>query len=152
MSSTRQPVFASPEGVQRLEAAKAEQKLSFAAIAAAAGVSAKTVSRLFRGEAVLVASVEAITAVLGLEVEAIAQLPNPEADEGYAEAERRIQAAIANQATELDLSGLNLKAVPPELGQLAHLTELSLDQNQLTAVPPELGQLAHLTGLSLHQN
>jgi len=60
MSSTRQLVFASPAGVQRLEAAKVEQNLSYAAIAESAGVSAKTVSRLFRGEGVLVASVTAI--------------------------------------------------------------------------------------------
>ncbi|MEM1279938.1 MAG: COR domain-containing protein [Cyanobacteria bacterium P01_H01_bin.152] len=144
--------LASPEGVQRLQAAKAEQNLSYAAIAKASGVNAKTVSRFFRGEAVLAANVEAIAAALRLELEAIAQLPDAEADAGYAEAERQIREAIANQVTELNLSGLGLKTVPPSIGQLANLTALYLDHNQLTALPKELCQLANLTTLYLHQN
>ncbi|NEQ53806.1 MAG: transposase family protein, partial [Leptolyngbya sp. SIO3F4] len=47
MSSKSRSFLASPEGLQKLEAAKAELNLSFAAIAKQAGVSADTVSRLF---------------------------------------------------------------------------------------------------------
>ena len=40
----------------------------------------------------------------------------------------------------LDLSGNQLTALPPELGQL-RLRHLDVSDNQLTALPPELGQL-----------
>ena len=100
-------------------------------------MNAKTVSRLFRGEAVLAANVEAIAAALGLAVKAIAQLPDAEADAGYAEAKRQIREAIAAQDIVLDLSGLNLKAVPPSIGQLAHLTELYLHDNERLGLSDE---------------
>ncbi|MGF1537347.1 MAG: helix-turn-helix domain-containing protein [Elainellaceae cyanobacterium] len=55
--------LASPEGLARLQAAKAERGWSFAAIGKRAGVSADTVSRLFhpeRGKRVGRESAEAI--------------------------------------------------------------------------------------------
>jgi internalin A len=73
-------------------------------------------------------------------------------DEGLAEAKQRIQQAILTEATALDLSFLELTAVPAELGQLVNLTELDLSANQLTAVPAELGQLVNLTELDLSAN
>ncbi len=150
--------LASPEGVERLRAAKAELGLSFAAIAERAGMSADTVSRLFhpeRGKRVGRSSVEAIARVLGVELGAI--VPDgewTEADEaeGFAEAKRRIRQAISDGATKLDLSELELTALPKELGQLSNLSGLSLSQNQLTALPKELGQLSNLSGLDLSQN
>ncbi|MBE9140797.1 helix-turn-helix domain-containing protein [Nodosilinea sp. LEGE 07088] len=47
MSSQSRSFVASPEGLKRLQAAKAERGWTFAAIAERAGVSADTVSRLF---------------------------------------------------------------------------------------------------------
>jgi hypothetical protein len=52
----------------------------------------------------------------------------------------------------LDLSGLDLISLPPELAQLSHLRELYLYNNQLTQIPAELGQLSNLQVLSLHNN
>jgi internalin A len=80
---------------------------------------------------------------------AVDEWPN---DGALAEAKRRIETARLTRASELDLSGLQLTVVPPELAQLVNLTQLSLFQNQLTAVPPEFGQLVNLTRLSLFQN
>jgi Leucine-rich repeat (LRR) protein len=50
-------------------------------------------------------------------------------DQGYAEALQRIEAARKTRATKLDLSGLNLTALPKELGELKALTELFLHDN-----------------------
>ena len=65
-------------------------------------------------------------------------------DAAYQEALRRIQAAGQSNASELDLSGLNLTALPPEIGHLAQLSTLNLFDNQLTALPPEISQLTRL--------
>ena len=67
-------------------------------------------------------------------------------------AQQRIAQAARERATQLDLSGLRLANVPPEIGQLAQLTWLCLSYNQLTSVPPEIGQLAQLTRLFLNNN
>jgi internalin A len=52
----------------------------------------------------------------------------------------------------LDLRGLGLTQVPPEIGQLSALTELHLHNNQLTSLPTEIGQLSALTELHLDSN
>ncbi|MEM9117049.1 MAG: COR domain-containing protein [Cyanobacteria bacterium P01_F01_bin.56] len=145
----------SPEGLQRLQAAKTERNLSFAAIAEQAGVSADTVSRLFhpeRGNAVSEASFRKIANALKVSVEAIAQPDQTDAKAAFAEAEKRIQVVLETNSTELDLSGLGLRAVPVAISQLQNLTTLSLSQNQLTEVPKELSQLQNLTTLSLLGN
>ncbi|MBE9160543.1 leucine-rich repeat domain-containing protein [Nodosilinea sp. LEGE 06152] len=153
MSSSSRGFLASPEGLKLLQAAKAERGWTFAAIAERAGVSADTVSRLFhpeRGKRVSGDSVRAIAGVLGVEVDAIAlgaADPDP-----LAEAERRIQAALESGATELDLSGLGMTAIPESLGNLINLIALDLSQNQLTAIPDNLGQLTKLAELDLSQN
>ncbi len=53
---------------------------------------------------------------------------------------------------ELDLTGLGLRAVPPEVLELRHLKGLWLNSNPLTAVPKELGELKALTVLNLSHN
>ena len=68
------------------------------------------------------------------------------------EALKRIEAARAGGHDTLDLSGLGLTSVPPEIGQLTELTELDLSGNQLTSLPSEIGQLAELTELNLYGN
>lgn len=72
-----------------------------------------------------------------------------QSDNAYQEALQRIEEAAATGASELDLSGLGLESLPPEIGQLANLTTLSLGGNLLTALPPEIGQLTHLTYLNI---
>ena len=76
-------------------------------------------------------------------------------EEAYQEAQKRIQACLASGEATLNLFGLGLQRVPPELGQLSNLQYLYLDQNQLTAVPPELADLAEGDSLKhffLHEN
>ena len=59
---------------------------------------------------------------------------------------------------KLNLAGLNLIDLPPEIGQFVHLQKLLLDgtetklDNQLTHLPSEIGQLANLQVLSLEKN
>jgi Leucine-rich repeat (LRR) protein len=71
---------------------------------------------------------------------------------GYQEAVDRIELAVQENATELDLSELRLNALPPEINQLTNLTSLNLSNNQLSALPLEIVQLASLTKLNLRNN
>ncbi len=50
----------------------------------------------------------------------------------------RIQEAKEGEATRLDLSGMDLTTVPPELGQLTNLQVLPLHENPLSSPPPEV--------------
>lgn len=52
----------------------------------------------------------------------------------------------------LSLSGNQITAVPPEIGQLSHLRRLELSGNQLTLLPPEIGRLAALEEMVLSDN
>ena len=70
----------------------------------------------------------------------------------YQEALDRIQKAKDTSETELDLSGLGLTSLPPEIGQLTNLRELNLSANRLTSLPPETGQLVNLKELDLGFN
>jgi len=63
-----------------------------------------------------------------------------------------IDQAAKDGRTELDLSGKNIKSLPPELAKLTNLTELDLSYNQLTSLPPEIGKLTNLTRLFLSDN
>jgi len=64
----------------------------------------------------------------------------------------RIRSAAETGAAELDLSGLGLTALPPEIGRLTSLQSLNLSENQLTALPPEIGGLTSLQSLGLRGN
>ena len=64
----------------------------------------------------------------------------------------KINQAAVEEASELDLSGLGLKSLPPQVGNLANLTFLNLEYNELTALPSEIGYLTNLTGLVLAGN
>lgn len=72
--------------------------------------------------------------------------------EQMGEALRRIREAAASGATRLDLSLLELAAVPEEISRLVQLTSLSLSHNQLTKVPEAITRLTNLTSLSLSHN
>jgi internalin A len=63
-----------------------------------------------------------------------------------------IEQAAREGAAELNLSGKNLKVLPPEIGQLTNLSELYLNENQLTTLPTEIGQLTNLIVLDLECN
>lgn len=75
-----------------------------------------------------------------------------DAEEAHKEAQRRIKMAKEKHVTVLDLGGLGLIAVPPEIGQLAKLKRLDLDNNKLTTIPSEIGQLTMLTVIRLDRN
>lgn len=64
----------------------------------------------------------------------------------------RIEVAKETPVVELDLSGLGLTELPPEIGNLTNLEKLWLDHNELTELPPEIGNLTNLQFLSLDQN
>ena len=64
----------------------------------------------------------------------------------------RINQAALKEALELDLSGLGLKSLPPQVGNLTNLTFLDLEHNELTALPSEIGYLTNLTGRGLAGN
>ncbi|MEM8861743.1 MAG: leucine-rich repeat domain-containing protein [Chloroflexota bacterium] len=63
-----------------------------------------------------------------------------------------IQQNIEAQESVLDLGGMNLTTLPPEIGQAVHVTRLSLRRNQLMTLPPEIGQLTQLQILSAADN
>ncbi len=55
-------------------------------------------------------------------------------EEGHAEALRRIAEARQTRATELDLSGLNLSVIPPEIRGLDYLQSLELRNNKISRI------------------
>ena len=73
-------------------------------------------------------------------------------DPASEEAESRINKALAENAAELDLSGLKLEALPDSLFQLTQLQTLYLSGNGLTSLPESFGGLAGLQTLSLRGN
>ena len=52
----------------------------------------------------------------------------------------------------VNLSGLQLRVIPPELGWLPQLERLNLSNNKIGVIPPELCQLAQLQSLNLSNN
>jgi hypothetical protein len=68
------------------------------------------------------------------------------------EALRRIEDAYRDGSDELSLCGLELTAVPDEIGRLTKLTVLSLDTNRLTSLPAAIGNLVELDELSVTEN
>ena len=71
---------------------------------------------------------------------------------GYDEALRRIEECESKGGTTLNLAGLGLKALPPQIGRLTAITRLDLSNNHLTTLPQEVGRLNALTQLSLLSN
>jgi hypothetical protein len=64
----------------------------------------------------------------------------------------RIRKAERTGANELDLSGLEFKLLPTEIGQLRNLTALNISFNKLKKLPIEIGKLAKLTTLDVSDN
>ena len=80
---------------------------------------------------------------------------------GYEIAQQRILAVITQQHSlavvgrkpqSLDLEGLDLVTLPPELDQLTTLTTLNLNHNQLSALPTTFANLVELQTLHLRGN
>ena len=76
----------------------------------------------------------------------------PEQQIAQSTALERIRTCYRGQEKTLDLSGLGLLRLPPEIGQLTALTRLFLSENQLSSLPPQIGQLTALTVLVLFRN
>jgi internalin A len=68
------------------------------------------------------------------------------------EARTRIARAGRDELTILDLNGLGLMQLPPEIGGLMHLRILWLGDNQLHSLPAEIGKLSQLQLLLLANN
>ncbi len=61
-------------------------------------------------------------------------------------------AAQINQITALDLKGLNLKALPTEIGNLRALMRLDIGDNQISELPNSIRNLTALEELFLDEN
>jgi hypothetical protein len=70
----------------------------------------------------------------------------------YEIALQRIEEARVSGADVLNLNGLGLTELPPEIGSLINLHRLYLINNQLTTLPREIGNLENLALLYLEQN
>jgi len=84
----------------------------------------------------------------------LARIGGPYADAIRREATLDISRAIqgARVTGELNLSRLQLTALPQEICQLTELQSLDLTGNQLTVLPPEIGQLSSLRSFSANDN
>jgi len=67
-------------------------------------------------------------------------------------ATQKIELALRQHATSLDLSGLDLSHLPPEIVELKHLKHLNISNNQLQNLSPEIGHLNHLEHLDVSHN
>ena len=75
-----------------------------------------------------------------------------EKDEGYIEAEKRIETAYHSEATKLDLSALGLKKVPETISKLSNLQLLFLYNNEISEIPESITSLSKLQDLYLNSN
>jgi hypothetical protein len=64
----------------------------------------------------------------------------------------RIESAKASGGKEIDLSGLSLTALPPELTELKELESLNLDGNSFSTIPKGLHLFPELQSLNLASN
>src|ERR1035441_437496 len=74
------------------------------------------------------------------------------ADQGMAQARRRIESARQKKVYGLSLSGLALTTLPESLGTLTALQELDLSSNPHTTLPEWLGNLTQPKSLVLSRN
>lgn len=79
---------------------------------------------------------------------------SPEEQKAYDKALKKIEACRerGEYGVDLDLSGLSLTRLPPEVVRLMALTTLYLHNNLLTSLPANFGRLTYLRGLFLHNN
>ncbi len=70
----------------------------------------------------------------------------------YQEAIEKIEAAIADKATVVNLSSFAITQLPPQLFELRELRELYIQNNGLTVLPGEIGKLTKLEKLDASNN
>src|SRR5262245_60016705 len=70
----------------------------------------------------------------------------------YDKAVERIETCLNGRGLTLNLCGLGLETVPPEIGQLTWLESLDLGANRLTSLPAEFWRLTCLIELHLDGN
>ena len=75
-----------------------------------------------------------------------------DAAEAKKEARRRIEEARRSGARVLRLTGLGLRTLPSEIGELTSLISLWLSNNELEQLPDEIAQLSLLRDLVLDRN
>ena len=73
-------------------------------------------------------------------------------EEGYQEAERRIEEAQKLRTKELRLSKLWLTKIPSQIVQLFQLKYLYLSNNQIVEIPDAITKLSRLSKLDLDNN
>lgn len=70
----------------------------------------------------------------------------------YEIALQRIEEAQERDFLRIDLAGLELDHLPPEIGQLTNVRQLWLHDNQLSSLPAEIGNLQNIEELTLFNN
>ncbi len=73
-------------------------------------------------------------------------------NDAYRETEEKITKALRAQAKHLDLSSLQLTALPESLAKLTWLLSLNIEDNRLTSLPEWLGNLSQLQELDTSYN
>lgn len=98
------------------------------------------------------AFVERVARAVGLRVEDL--MPNDSDDIVYIhEAWKKLNDVHSlKDIIQLDLSHLDLHALPPEVAEMDNLEELILSNNKLLTLPKEIGQLSHLRRLLVDHN
>ena len=172
--------LATSEGVIKLKEAKRDKKYTYQQIADLAIATLDKVKRLFNPQwgdgqyKIGEEAVQAICSVLDLKPEEVVSnwyffenTPEDEVvtttekkhDPSYYEALKKIEQAVRDEVETLDLSGMELTELPPEIGKLSGLKILILGRidfitlryigNSLSSLPAEISQLTNLTGLLL---
>jgi internalin A len=70
----------------------------------------------------------------------------------YQAAVQKIEQAKAEQWKDLELGGMGLTDVPPEIAQLVNLQSLGLSRNQISVIPDAIAQLVNLQRLVIWSN
>ncbi|MEM8722286.1 MAG: leucine-rich repeat domain-containing protein, partial [Cyanobacteria bacterium P01_G01_bin.39] len=159
---------ATVEGIKKLKEAKRRKNYTYQQIKDAANVTIDQVKRLFNPQwgngkyKISEDAVSQICSVLNLKPEEVVSDWYAEASTPYDKALQLIEQAAREEATELDLAGMELTELPAEIGKLSKLTKLTLgkfDQenfqiigNNLSSLPAEIGQLTNLSVLDLRGN
>ncbi|MBS0653158.1 MAG: leucine-rich repeat domain-containing protein [Verrucomicrobia bacterium] len=78
--------------------------------------------------------------------------PNNKADEIRSWLNNPDNAWRLDSITSIDLEGLDLRVLPPEIGKFSHLRCLLLRNNKLRSLPDEICDLGELTALRLGHN
>ncbi len=82
----------------------------------------------------------------------LVDMPTIKEQDNNREAQARVATAKRENSTSLDLSGLQLSELPPEIASLDALENLHLQSNHLTTLPPEIASLKSLMRISLNYN